>query len=62
MGGYHRGDDGGGQRARVVRTFAKRAVLAALHELTGWMLWHGQVVSSMVTAVRCCHWTWLAPS
>ena len=31
MGGYHRGDGGEGQRARVVRRFGKLAVLAALH-------------------------------
>ena len=52
MGGYHRGDDGEGLRARVVRTFGKLAVLSALHELIGWKLWHGQV-----TALGCCHWT-----
>jgi hypothetical protein len=39
MGGYHRGDDGEGQRVRVVRTFAKLAVLAALHELEVRELW-----------------------
>jgi hypothetical protein len=57
MGGYHRGDVGEGQRARVVRTFARLAVPTALHELIGWKLWHG-----LVTALGCCHWTWLAPS
>jgi hypothetical protein len=33
MGGYHIGDNGEGQGARVVRTFGKPAVLAAQHDV-----------------------------